>query len=404
MIVCMSLRTHKHTARHAILYGVVVVGTITLTTLFYFGMSQFGVRAEYRRPDSFATSTATTTDEVENAPVVTPWPARLDTDEYNKRILALAHYTPPAPTTATTTRPDGTIATTTEVVSDLVYTDGTNVTAKGYLYPPAAPYPHGGAILPFSRILAYYGNFYSTRMGILGEYEPDEVVAHLMRNKQAWEAADPSTPVVPAIHYIAMVAQADAGADGMYRAVMPDSEIEKGYALAQQIDGILILDLQVGLSTIQQELPKFKTYLERPEVHIGIDPEFSMKYGDPPGDVVGTYDAADINYVINYMSDIVRKNKLPPKVLIVHRFTQKMVTNADRIKPTPEVQVVMHMDGWGSPAKKRGTYNNIVAPEPVQFTGIKIFYKNDLKPPSTGLLTPQEVLTLDPKPIYVQYQ
>ena len=36
--------------------------------------------------------------------------------------------------------------------------------------------------------------------------------------------------------------------------------------------------------------------------------------------------------------------------------------------------------------------------------GIKIFYKNDLKPPSLGLLSPSEVLNLNPKPIFVQYQ
>lgn len=54
----------------------------------------------------------------------------------------------------------------------------------------------------------------------------------------------------------------------------------------------------------------------------------------------------DINYTINYLSKIVKENNLPPKVLVVHRYTQKMVTNYLKIKPTPEVQVVIHMDGW----------------------------------------------------------
>jgi len=40
----------------------------------------------------------------------------------------------------------------------------------------------------------------------------------------------------------------------------------------------------------------------------------------------------------------------------------------------------------------------------VQFTGIKLFYKNDLKPPSTGMLTTTQVLNLTPAPIYIQYQ
>ena len=201
-----------------------------------------------------------------------------------------------------------------------------------------------------------------------------------------------------------MVAQGAAGSDGMYRAMMPDKEIDKAYSLAQKIDGIMILDVQVGLSTIERELPKFKEYLTRPDVHFAIDPEFSMKSGDKPGTVIGTFNASDVNYVINYLSTIVKDNKLPPKVLFVHRFTTSMVTGVSAIAPTPEVQVVMIMDGWGPKDLKRGTYATVIEPEPVQFAGIKLFYKNDLKPPSTGILTPADVLNLHPKPIYIQYQ
>ena len=313
------------------------------------------------------------------------WPEKIDAGAYDERMLALARYRP------STTTP-------------LIYSSTTNVTVKSKLWPTAAPYPNGGAILPFKRILAFYGNLYSVRMGILGELPPDQMLAKLKSVKEQWEIADPSTPVMPAIEYIAIVAQADGGADGMYRAVMPDNEIEKGYDLAKRAGGIYIIDLQVGKSTIQRELPQFKKYLERPDVHLALDPEFSMKTGDKPGDVVGTFNAADINYVINFMSEIIKEKQLPPKVLIIHRFTRNMVTGATAINPTPEVQVIMNMDGWGPAANKIGTYNSFIAPEPVQFTGLKIFYKNDLKAPSTGLLTPKEVLGLNPVPIYIQYQ
>jgi hypothetical protein len=81
-----------------------------------------------------------------------------------------------------------------------------------------------------------------------------------------------------------------------------------------------------------------------------------------------------------------------------------MVTNYQQVEPLPEVQIVMDMDGWGSPAKKTGTYVNVVAPQPIQFTGFKLFYKNDLKPPSTRMMTPAEVLALTPSPSFIQYQ
>ena len=358
----------------------------------------------YERPLlSQSEDTSTTTEEVAKTVVPDPtWPLPLATKEYDERLLAMVNYTPKEETVVTG---HGTsTATTTRLLNPLQYSSSTNVTVAGERWPATVPYPHGGAILPFERIVAYYGNFYSTRMGILGEFESEEVLARLASTSAAWEAADPDTPVRPAIHHIAMVAQGDAGTDGMWRNVMPDEHIEKAYQMAQSIDGILFIDLQVGLSTLPRELPKFRSFLERPEVHVGIDPEFSMKGGNAPGTVIGTFDAADINYVIEYMSEIVREKQLPPKVLVVHRFTQNMVTNYQDIEPTPEVQVVMHMDGWGPVELKKGTYRHYIEPEPVQFTGLKIFYKNDLKPPSTGLFSPAEAIRLQPAPLYIQYQ
>ena len=129
-----------------------------------------------------------------------------------------------------------------------------------------------------------------------------------------------------------------------------------------------------------------------------------MKGGQVPGKVVGTYDAADINYVTEYMAKLVKENNLPPKILVVHRFTQKGVTNYKNIKLRPEVQIVMDMDGWGHHARKKSTYYSFIYPEPVQFTGFKIFYKNDLREAGGHIMSPEEVLKLKPQPIYVQYQ
>ena len=81
-----------------------------------------------------------------------------------------------------------------------------------------------------------------------------------------------------------------------------------------------------------------------------------------------------------------------------------MITNYKKITPLPEVQVVMHMDGWGGPAKKINTYQRFVYNEPVQFTGFKLFYKNDIRDPGTTLMTPEDLLKLKPRPVYIQYQ
>lgn len=339
-------------------------------------------------------------EELKEAVGAASWPAPLDTEAYNERMLALAHV-PIASTTedavraASTTSPPLMLRTESETMS---------VSVEGKVWPARAAYPHGGALLPFNRIVAYYGNYFSTQMGILGEYDEDIVLEKLKTEAASWAAADPSMPVIPAIHYIAVVAQSSATRNGLWIARMPDEEVDHALAMAAKINGVVFLDVQVGKSTVEKEIPMLEKYLSMPHVHLGIDPEFSMKTGAAPGTVIGTFDAADINFTIDYLAKLVRDHKLPPKVLVVHRFTQGMVTNYERIKTVPEVQVVMQMDGWGEPARKKNTYRYIVAPEPVQFTGFKIFYKADLRPPSTRLMTKDEVLSLTPAPIYIQYQ
>ena len=190
------------------------------------------------------------------------------------------------------------------------------------VWPVKADAPRPGSILPDKRIVAYYGNPLSKRMGILGELPPDEMLKKLEREVRAWEKADSTTPVVPALHLIAVVAQGSAGRDGMYRARMADTLVERVYGWAQRHKAIMFLDIQVAKSTLQQELPRLAPFLSRPDVHLGLDPEFSMKRGGAPGKRIGTYDAADVNYAIDMLADLVEKHNLPPKVLVIHRFTR----------------------------------------------------------------------------------
>ena len=273
-------------------------------------------------------------------------------------------------------------------------------------WPVKAAYPLPGAILPFKRIIAYYGNFYSTRMGILGELPPDEMLKKLMGEVKKWQKADTMMQVVPAIHYIVVSAQASPGKGGKYRLRMPFTQIDKALELAKKVDGIVFLDIQVGWSSLEEEIPLLESYLKLPNVHLAVDPEFSMKdRHHKPGTIIGTFDAADINYASEYLAKLVKQYNLPPKILIVHRFTLGMMTNYAQIKLRPEVQTVIDMDGWGFPAKKVSSYKLCEGNNPVQFTGFKLFYKNDiLTPPWKTIMTPEEVLKLYPSPVYIQYQ
>ena len=260
-----------------------------------------------------------------------------------------------------------------------------------------------GAIMPRERIVAFYGNPASTRMGILGELPPDEMLSRLDREVARWREADPSTPVRPALHMIAVMAAGDPGVDSLYRVRMPSRRIESVLAWADRRNAITFLDIQPGLSSVQSELPRLRDWLARPDVHLALDPEWDMADGARPGTRIGSMTASDINYAIDFLARLVDEHDLPPKVLVVHRFTQAMVRNAEDIRLDPRVQVVINMDGWGPPSQKRYAYREIVAPEATQFTGFKLFFKNDLRNGSR-LMTPEEILELSPAPFYIQYQ
>jgi hypothetical protein len=267
-------------------------------------------------------------------------------------------------------------------------------------WPVKAPPPPPGSIIPEHRIVAFYGNPLSKRMGILGEVEPEEMLARLEKVATDWAAADSGQKVLPALHLIATVAQSYPGPGRKYRLQMPDSLIERVADWAEERGWLLFLDIQVGVSTVQDEIKVLIPYLKRPYAHLALDPEFAMKDGKVPGtDWMGRMDASEVNHAIGVLAKIVEDHQLPPKVLVVHRFTRNMLTNASQIRLDPRVQVVIDMDGWGPPGSKMGAYRWFVVRHPVQYTGFKLFYKND-KP----LMTPEQVLELYPKPMYIQYQ
>ncbi|MEQ1693199.1 MAG: hypothetical protein ABMA00_18050, partial [Gemmatimonas sp.] len=141
------------------------------------------------------------------------------------------------------------------------------------LWPPKMPTALPGSILPAKRIIAFYGNPLSQRMGILGEFETDEMLRRLDREVAEWNRLDPAHPVQPALHLIAVVAQAAPGRDGKYRLRMDSTLIEKVYGWAKRKNAIMFVDVQVGQSTLQEELPALERFLKRPEMHLGIDPE-----------------------------------------------------------------------------------------------------------------------------------
>ena len=372
-------------------WTIVILAGVLLCAIGIFAAMEYPRAITIQSGDIAAALSGANTNSVDATSTGNPAPlSPVDIAAYNAKMLQLANLK---------------IITHTKIIRATAETPTTTIVTTSTLpagWPVTAAYPDPGALLPFHRIVAYYGNLYSKQMGVLGEYPADEMLSMLASTSAEWAAADPATPVIPALDYIAVAAQDNPGPNGTYTLRMPASQIDEILQMAAQIHGIVILDVQVGQSSVQKELPLLAPYLKLPQVNLALDPEFAMHNGAVPGTVIGTMDASDINYAANFLANIVKENNLPPKILIVHRFTQAMVTHSDEITPLPQVQIVMDMDGFGPPAQKMKTYQDFIQAYPVQFTGFKLFYKNDAR--AGHLMTPAEVLKLSPQPSFIQYQ
>ncbi len=265
--------------------------------------------------------------------------------------------------------------------------------------PPAFPAPRRDALLPWSRVVTYYGNPLSEKMGILGVGDPNAMMAALEREAENWRRADPLTTVKPGLELVATVAADKPGPSGKYRVRMTDALIWKVIGWSRSKGWLTILDVQVGHSSVREEVARLRPFLEQPDVHLALDPEFDMPPGVAPGRRIGGTDASQVNVAVRFLASVVEKLKLPPKLLLVHRFTEGMLKHHESVMLDPRVQVVMVMDGFGPPAFKRVVYRIAIRREPVEFAGIKLFYKND-----RPIMTPSETLKLQPGPSVVIYQ
>jgi hypothetical protein len=208
--------------------------------------------------------------------------------------------------------------------------------------------PEGG-LLPHHRIVSFYGNPRSTRMGILGALPPNEMLARLHVQARAYQKLEPELPVLPALHLVTVVAQRDPGPAGLHRGRMADSTVARVLSWAEPDSLLVFLDIQPGLSTVRSEVEALLPFLRHPRVHLALDPEFAMAPGQVPGREMGSMPASEVNVAIELLSALVREHDLPPKILVVHRFTRRMLPDPEAIRSDPAVQVVLNMDGFGPP-------------------------------------------------------
>lgn len=249
------------------------------------------------------------------------------------------------------------------------------------------------------RLIAFYGNPHSAQMGILGEKTPQALMTQLKQQAQVYSNVDPAHPAIPTIELITTIAQRTPGPEGHYYHMTSKDDIKQYAKLAKDNGAILLLDIQLGSDTVMHQVKLLEPYLKLPYVYLAIDTEFHIKQGQIPGINLGHVDGKAIQQAVQYVSDLTKKNDLPDKAVIVHQFMGDVIYNKQAIHPTNNVEVALNYDGFGSPGSKMASYHGLVRNEPIQYGGFKLFFKND-----HPLLTPTDVLKLDPAPAVIDYQ
>jgi hypothetical protein len=262
--------------------------------------------------------------------------------------------------------------------------------------PPALP-RGGRAILPDFRVVAYYGAPQDDELGILGIGSPRKAARRLER--QAKPYARRGRPVLPAFELIAAIVTSEPGDGGDHSMRQDDSTIRRYLRVARAHRMLLLLDIQPGYAPFLQEAKALERWLREPDVGLALDPEWSMKPPLLPAQKIGSTDAATVNEVSRYLAGIVRRNDLPQKLLVVHRFTADMIENEHELERNPGVALVVNVDGFGDRPNKISKYREFTSDLRRRFNGLKLFYNEDL-----NLLKPHQVLQLRPQPDLVVYE
>jgi hypothetical protein len=134
-------------------------------------------------------------------------------------------------------------------------------------------------------------------------------------------------------------------------------------------------------------------------VHLAIDPEFHVLPGETPGIELGSIDATDVTEAQEWLVQLADKYGTSRKMLLIHQFNVYSVSNKDKIKPVNGVDLVLNMDGFGPPWMKLDTWNVVIQQQPIEYNGIKLFYRQE-----DPIMTPAEIMALEPTPDVINYQ
>ena len=261
--------------------------------------------------------------------------------------------------------------------------------------------PGGGQVLfPGRRLVALYGTPHFAGLGLLGEQDLPATIARAQGQAAAYQPLTSDT-VVPTLELIVTVASAEAGPDGNYSNELPVESFIPWVEAARDAGQYVVIDLQPGRTDFVTQAKAYEALLLYPNVGLALDPEWRLAPDQVHLRQIGSVHADEINAVSAYLAELTRTHALPQKLLVLHQFTNRMITARETVDTShDELHVLIHADGQGSQGAKAGTWASLHQGAPAGVAwGWKNFVDEDVP-----MLTPEQTYQVQPLPELVTYQ
>ena len=252
-----------------------------------------------------------------------------------------------------------------------------------------------------NHIVAYYGHPNSKIMGILGRYSKEDLAKLVKKTAEKYKSINGEKGVVPAFYVIYGTCQPKGEINRINRRLV-ESYIE--YALANKM--LIYLDHQIGKYSPQEAIRELIPFLKYPNVHLALDPEWRTT---KPMKVIGSISGKEINAVQQIIQDYLKTNNIPGKrQLVFHQFHAKMIRDRQEVNANYSQVIPVHAtSGWGRPEAKTGTHSRNSTAVNIPYKGFKLWYYYSSRQGvhyDRPLMSPEEVLNLNPQPGLIIYQ
>jgi len=260
----------------------------------------------------------------------------------------------------------------------------------------------GGGFLPLEdrRIVALYGSPGTPSLGMLGAQDDPATIARAREVADRYGDAPDGRTVVPGLDVIVTIASSAAEPTGDYSRRVPIARLRPLVDLASEAGVAVFLDLQPGRTSFVVQAKEYEDLLREPHVHLALDPEWRIGPQERHLVRIGSVSAEEVQQVADWLAALVRRERLPQKVLMLHQFTAAMLPERDTIEIPAELIGVVHVDGQGPLPTKDRTYAALSGGSEGRWAwGWKNFSRIDVP-----VATPEQTLDRSPVPVVVTYQ